>query len=128
MLILDIETEENLQCGITSGGGASGGGGGGASSAASSKKASASAAGAVIKELQGQGQAAGARVKAAGAVIKAEQAAGVAEKAAATATNTANARRNASLNTSRVAFTQAVTGKSKSQVKREAKARKTANK
>ena len=35
MLILDIETEENLQCGVTSGGGASGGGGG-----ASSKKAS----------------------------------------------------------------------------------------
>ena len=28
MLIFDIETEENLQCGVTSGGGAKGGGGG----------------------------------------------------------------------------------------------------
>ena len=44
MLILDIETEENLQCGVTSGGGAKGGGGGlatqGSTAIVSTKKAS----------------------------------------------------------------------------------------
>ena len=55
MLIFDIETEENLQCGITSGGGAKGGGGSlatqGSATIVSTKRASGNAVGAVLNAI-----------------------------------------------------------------------------
>lgn len=135
MLTFDEQTEENLQCGVTSGGGASGGGGGGGGGPASTKKAS-EVAGAIIDKLQGK---APSRAKAANAIInqlqsqKPRSVGGRAVDKAfaeirarrierATATNTTNARRNASVKTAEAGLRTAVTGKSKSQVKREMQA------
>ena len=97
MLIFDIETEENLQCGVTTNPGAKSG------SPTSGFKSASAAIEKAIKDAKG-------------------------EKAAATATNAANAKRNAALNTSIINFSRQVTGKTKSRLKREMKARINANK
>lgn len=110
-LQFDEETEENLQCGRGGGPGAKSGGGG---DALATKKAS--AAGAVIDQLQKPRSVGNREGDKAFAEIRARRI----ERA--TATNTINARRNASPKTFEAGLRQAVTGKSKSQVKREMKA------
>lgn len=128
MLIFDIETEENLQCGITSNPGAKSG------SPTSGFKSASAAIEKAIKDAKGEkttrasGNAVGAVLNAVAKASEAPKASGTAEKAAATATNAANAKRNAALNTSIINFSRQVTGKTKSRLKREMKARINANK